>query len=337
MIRPIDFKFTFAIVVSLFWILNPASPVDAHSGHKHDDEPSISLPRVLAKVNGTDILKDDIWLDLKKSLKRIKGRGLPVTSDQEKRAAKQILDKVINRNLLLQKADAMGLSVPSSRVEKKLNSIKSKFSSEKVFLQKLKQRKLTLDSYRTQLQQDLLVGDVLKKEIAPQVQVTDEQLKTYYQNNKKKFLREEQRRASVILIKINPNRPSQREEKARKILDKVQKKLSEGREFADVAREFSRDSLAKRGGDLGYLTQNHMYKPFADRAFKMKVGEVSDVFRSPHGLHLLMLSDIKEGSKGTFEAEKENVREAYIQQEIIKRKKPYLKALRKQAKMKVYF
>ncbi len=330
-------KIIWGFVICLSILLSIPAQVFSHSGHDHEDGPSITLPEVLAQVNGTDIKKEDIWADLKRSVKRYKARGMALTNEQEKIAAKKLLDNEIYFNLLLQKAQEMKISVPTQKVDSQIESIRKKFKSEEAFLKKLESQSLTLETYKKQLADDFLANAVLEKEVGASIEITDEILKNYYEKNKTRFTRPEQRRASVILVKIKGKDEVEAEKKALSIIQNIQAELKKGTGFSDLAKEFSQDSLAKKGGDLGLFTKDHMFKPFAEKAFKLKVGEVTNVFRSKHGLHLLKLTGIVEGSKGGFDAEKENIRKSFLQEEIKKKKKPYLDALRKEAKVKVYF
>ncbi len=330
-------KITWVFIICLSIILSVPAQVFAHAGHDHDDGPSISLPEVLAQVNGRNIKKQDIWEDLKRSVKRYKARGMALTNEQEKIAAKKLLDNEIYFNLLLQKAQGLKIPVPTQKVDNQIESVRKKFKSEEAFLKKLESQSLTLETYKKQLADDFLANAVLEKEVGAHIKITDEILKNYYEKNKKRFTRPEQRRASVILVKIKGKDKTEAEKKALEVIQKIQAELKKGTEFSDLAKEFSQDSLAKKGGDLGLFTKDHMFKPFAEKAFKLKVGDVTDVFRSKHGLHLLKLTGIVEGSKGGFDEEKENIRQSFLQEEIKKKKKPYLDSLRKEAKVKVYF
>ncbi len=307
----------------------------AHSGHKHDDGPSISLPKVLAQVNGADIKKESIWNDLTLRVKKYKNRGMALSREQEKVAAQQLVEKEINRHLLLQKARNLGITVSEDQANQKLVAVKTGFKSEKAFQKKLEKKMMSLNQYKEKLKGDLLVDEVIQKEIRAKIQITDAETQQYFEKNKSKFSTEEQRRASVILIKSDSENGG--EAKAREILEKVQAKIREGMDFGELAQQFSQDTLAKRGGDLGYFTKGRMFAPFSERAFKLKVGEVSDVFPTRHGLQILKVTGKKDASTGTLEGEKENIRKILTDKKTQKQKRAYLKSLRKSAKIKIYF
>ena len=194
---------------------------------------------------------------------------------------------------------------------------------------------MSLNQFKEKLKEDLLVNGVILKEIRAKIKITDSEIGQYFGKNKEQFSTEEQRRASVILIKSNSK--SGGEANARETLAKVQSKIKEGMDFGELAQQFSQDTLAKRGGDLGYFTKNRMFAPFSERAFKLKVGEVSDVFPTQHGLQILKVTGTKSASTGTLKGEKENIRKILTDKKTQKQKRAYLKSLRKNAKVKIYF
>lgn len=327
------FKTLFVLKLIICWAALSASPVGAHSGHDHAVEPTIALPEVLAKVNGADIKKSSIWSALTRTVKRYQQRGIPLTRDQEKVAAKKYLQDQINRNLLLEQANQMGIQVSDSLVQAEIESVRKKFSSEKEFQAELKKRELTFDPYRQELKDDLLIDAVLRRELAEGIKVTDDQVETYFKKNSNRFSSAEQRRARVILIKAG----AKGEREARQTLQKILGKLKKGGDFAELAQLHSQDSLAKRGGDLGFFTKDRMFGPFAKLAFQLKVGGVSEIFRTQHGLQILKVTDKKAAVNGSLETEKESIRKLLVDREIDRRKKPYLEALRKKAQIKIYF
>jgi parvulin-like peptidyl-prolyl isomerase len=335
--RSISLKTLFLLLITIFWAPGTASTVWAHGGHDHEVAPSISLPDVLAKVNKTEIKKSLIWSGLTQTVKRYKSRGIPLTQAQEKVAAKKLLQDQINRHLLLRKASTMGIQVSPGKIDEEVNAVKKQFPSEKEFLKQLKLKEMTLQQYQQELKEDILIDAVFRRELGEGVKVTDQQVEDYFKKNPQQFSSAEQRRASVILIRVNPKAGSAGDRKARQDLQKIVGKLKKGSDFAELAQIHSQDSLGKRGGDLGFFTKDRMFGPFSKLAFKLKVGQVSEIFRTKHGYQILKVTGKKSGKKGTLEDERGNIRKLLIDRAIKTKSHPYLEALRKKADIKIYF
>ena len=104
-----------------------------------------------------------------------------------------------------------------------------------------------------------------------------------------------------------------------------------------MAKQHSQDSLASKGGDLGFFTQKQMLPAFSSRAFKMKVGEVSEVFRTGHGFHVIKVTDRKAGVLSPFAAEKEKIEKFLVNKKISQATRDYIETLKKKAEIKTYF
>ena len=126
--------------------------------------------------------------------------------------------------------------------------------------------------------------------LAAQINVSDADIKSYYEQNAQHYGVAEQRRASHILIAVNKDASdadkAAAKAKAEKLLETLRKNPQE---FAKLAKENSNDpGSAERGGDLGFFNKGMMVKPFEDAAFKLKQGELSDLVPSDYGFHIIL-------------------------------------------------
>lgn len=273
-----------------------ASSVWAHANHKHDEfEPKIKLPETVAMVNGFDIKKDVVLQELKNILRQRGERGKSLSVNEEKAEAKKLIEKEIDRRLLLQKGEALGIKKAP----------------------------------------DLVINQVIEKEIKPQVNVGADEIKRFYEKNKSMFWNEGKARASVILIRTQPDG----DEKAKAKIESLLNQVKGGADFAELAKKHSQDKskLAARGGDLGYFTKKRMLKAFSERAFRLKVGEVSEVFKTRNGYHILKVTDKVPGGQVSLEKVEGKIRERLTKQKIAEKTREYVNTLRTQGKINVYF
>ena len=323
-------------LVSACALISSGTSAFAHSGHTHEEKLRIALPDVVAKVNGEDIRNDDIVRELKQALTNYKKRGMPLSVDQEKSAAKKLINNEIGRALLLQKGKETGAHVTDEMLERKLRQIKSSFKSDAIFEHELKDRKMTLEQYKKELKIDLQMQQVIDREIEPDIKISADEIKAYYEKNQKKFNMDPKARASVILIKAKRGN-AKSEKAAKKKIESILAQIKGGANFAELATKFSQDSLASKGGDLGYFTKNQMFGAFSSRAFDMKVGEVSEAFKTGHGFHLLKLTDLKAGETIPLDEAKERIDKILRATKVGSATRSYVETLKEKADIKTYF
>jgi parvulin-like peptidyl-prolyl isomerase len=318
-------------------LLGLAQVAFAHSGHKHEAGPTISLPEVVATVNKTEIKQEIIIQELKKAISAYKERGLPLSPDQEKTAAKKLIQDEIDRILIKQKGEELGITVSDDEVKAKIKEVRDGFKSDAVFGHTLANQGITLKGYAEQLREDIFLEKVIEQEVGKNVKVEEEEISHFYEENQDRFKTPEKRRASVILIKTPKSKGSEGEAAAKKKLDSIRTQVVNGAEFDDLAQRFSQDSLAKKGGDLGFFTATEMFSPFSSRAFKLKVGDVSEVFKTGHGYHLLKVTDEKPAEIKSLAEAHDEILSIFKRRKTGKATMDYLEELKKSATIKVYF
>lgn len=302
------------------------------------DGPGISLPRVVAKVNKVDIPNTNVLQQLTMFIRQFEARGKSFSPDQQKIVAKKLVETEINAELLLQKGKALGFQITTQMVEKKVRELRSFFPSEQQFQDRLALRNMTLDQYKEELKDTLLVEAVIKQEVEPHAQIEPSELKEYYKNNLPTFFKsEDEMKASVILIKVDPEGGPEADKKAQEKIRSILAEAKSGADFAGLARKYSQDVLVEVGGDLGFFTKKKMLPAFSDRAFKMKVGDISDVFQTEYGYHILKLTDKLPAGYRPFEKVKKGIRAIVKNKKVEEQTKTYIDALRQKADVKTYF
>ena len=165
------------------------------------------------------------------------------------------------------------------------------------------------------LRSKLLMGYELQQEA--KTALTDEALKQTYDEAVKSMSGQEEVRARHILV--------EGEDEAKAILEQ----LKGGADFAKLAKEKSKDPGAAEGGDLGYFTKDQMVPEFADVAFKMYPGQLSNPVKTQFGWHVIKVEDKRTKQPPEFEKVKDQI-EAYLAR---KAQSDFIAKLRQSAKV----
>lgn len=259
----------------------------------------ILIDRIVATVNGQVIT----WSELM-SVVMVEGRiYLADVSEGEKQKRIQELEKpflnnIVEMRLQLQEAQKMGMTVTDAEVEGAIAEIKKKYNlSDEALSESLRTENLTMPEYRKRLGDQILVQKVVNAAVRSRVVVSEKEIQDYYDANKGKFGEQEQMRIRQIFFAA-PQDESQRaavEAKAEAIMQRIRG----GEDFAELAGMVSEDRSGKFGGDLGYISRGSALKEVEDTALSLKVGEVSNPFWSPAGMHIIKLEDRIEGGNHT--------------------------------------
>ena len=148
----------------------------------------------------------------------------------------------------------------------------------------------------------------LLKKKGHDVTVTEADAKADYDKNVARFAREEQVQASHILLKVEPGADAAKTaevEKRAKELAALAK--APGADFAALAKEHSEGPSAPGGGDLGLFEKSKMVPPFANAAWTMKIGEISDPVKTRFGFHVIKVTARKAGGQTPFSEAKDQI------------------------------
>ncbi len=240
---------------------------------------------VMAKVNGYKVLRSEVD---KTYNSQVAGSPQKPTSTEEEALRLNILNQIVYRQLLLQKAEKLGVVAADDEVESKFNQAKAPYTQEQ-FQKQLKDSGLTEEDYKLELRRNLTVEKLLNKEIASKVNISDADIRNYYDQNKSEFnLIEPRYRLATIFVSNQPNgepgRPTDRTQldtQAKKKVTMVLNRLNSGEDFSDLAQKYSDDQdTARSGGTIPPVPESQIKNldPITrDAVQKLKPGQYTDV------------------------------------------------------------
>ena len=156
---------------------------------------------------------------------------------------------------------------------------------------------------------DLAYVAVDRAAMAAALEVSEDDLRSAYEEQKDRYMTPENRRIAHILVSTDDRTI----EEARVIVESIQSQLDAGEAFEAVAQASSDDpGSAAQGGDLGVATRGLFVPSFEEAAFALaETGEISEVVETEFGLHLIKLNELAPSSTKAFEDVQEEVEQQY--------------------------
>lgn len=298
--------------------------------------PKFELKDPLAVVDGSEIKIAEVEKAMSDILAQQGATLDQVPAEMKPQLYRQVLDGVIVERLVTRESSKV--EVTDAAVTQEFERFKARFPNEEEMKAQLAKAGQTPETIRVQIQRFLQQNQWIDGQIAGKADVTDAEAQDFYKANTEQFKTPEQVRASHILVKCaqdaKDDEVKTKRESANKILDRVKK----GEDFGTLAGEVSEDPSAKENkGDLNFFPrEGAMVEPFADAAFKMKKGEVSEApVRSEFGFHIIKVTDRKDAGSMAFEDAKERLLVFLKEQKRKAETGKVLKGLRDNAKVTV--
>jgi peptidyl-prolyl cis-trans isomerase SurA len=198
-----------------------------------------------------------------------------------------ILRELIENEILMRRAEKLGLLATDEEVDRKLNEYKSPYTQEQ-FDARLKEKKISLDDFKRDIRRTLTVDKVLNKEVTSKINITDQDVTSYYNDHKSEFnLIEPQYHLAQIFVTPTPNPQvhtqdkAQNDSDAKKKIQMIMNRLDSGDDFNNLAMNYSEDTeTAGNGGDLGFTPESALRQTdpqTRDTVAKLKPGQYSPI------------------------------------------------------------
>lgn len=289
----------------------------------------------VARVNGEDIGRAEFSKQMERTRARFQRAGRQIAPALEGRLKENLIRKMVEEELIAQKAKAEGITVEAAELDAKLAEHKARFGSDKAFSSFLERTQQSEADVRMDLEKNLLRDKLFAKLLAGQ-EPSEADAKAYYEENKDKYKQKEQITAQHILLKTDKNTPdAQKKEKlaqAKKLLAEAKKS---GADFGELAKKSSEGPTAQRGGDLGTFSRGRMVKEFEDAAFAAKPGDIIGPVETQFGFHIIKVNEKSEEKQRPFEEVKDTILTSLKARQKSKATRDVLEQLRTQAKIEI--
>jgi peptidyl-prolyl cis-trans isomerase SurA len=310
-----------------------AAPVIGETVTKRAPESEETIAdRIVAVVNNDAITLAELQESI--AVFRHENRQGAAASDEE--LGRQFLSRIIDSRLQLQEAERDRVVVEDAELNEEIADRMKRFGAKtpEEFEALVKAQGLTMEAVKKRLRDQLRVSKVIRRKVTLRVSVTDVEVTQYIEENRAKLETGLAYHARHILI-VPLSDTDAGWEAARIRTELVRTQIVEGGDFAELARQNSRDASAKDGGDLGTLRRGELSQEIETQILRLRRGEVSSPYRSPIGYHIFKLE-----SQETLEGEglqrvRQQVREILYRQKYDARMEAWISELKQRAIIEV--
>ena len=213
---------------------------------------------------------------------------------------RQIGDTLVTNAMLVQEAKRRKLKPDAAFVKQQLEQLEQRFANDPNWPDS---RPRVLPILTARIQSEYLRNE-LEKRVRDVPPPSVKQLRKYYAAHPEKFTSPQQIRVATILLRVDPGAPDADWQKANEEAQDLIKRLRAGEDFAELARNYSGDTTAEEGGDMGYLHEGMLPGLPAETVNKLQPGETADPVTLMEGVAIFRLTERKPPELNSFEAVK---------------------------------
>ncbi len=302
------------------------------------------VDRIVASVNDDVITLSELEEQGNTYFQQVKEETPPESHVLAMQRAKmEVLEGLIERTLVAQKAAAMNISVSPAEVDNTYTMMVSKSGlGEEAFLEELRKTGHSKDSYQANLHSQILQSRLVNEDVRSKIVITEKMMHDYYQE---KYMQKDMASGYHLLQmgfvwETSTNSPKDDKDLAAQKADaqkKAQQTLQlakDGQDFKALAKKFSELPTAADGGDIGIFELDDMAPFMRDSVKDLKPGEISEIIETTMAYQFFKLLANLDGNARPFEEVKADIREELYEMKLNNEFDEWVKELKENAVIK---
>lgn len=252
----------------------------------------------------------------------------------EQMSKEQYLDYMIEQKVIEQEVKRQGIMVDALDVERAIDRKRESLGlTEDQFKTALSRQGLTMEVYRDQVRRQLITYRLISQEVQGEVEVTEEEIQAFYQQNPEAFLEPDKYHLRLIYLPfpIGGDTATGAGAVKSRMADLRQSAVA-GKDFAELARLFSSGNTAPQGGDIGWFTLSELDSAMRELVAPLAVGGVSQVLiisqGERRGAYLFYVQEIQKGGLQPLDQVRDAIHDLIFQQKAMERYDLWLERLK---------
>jgi peptidyl-prolyl cis-trans isomerase SurA len=247
----------------------------------------------------------------------------------------EVLQNLIDRVLIVEEFREKEYNLPQTFIENEFDRILIEdFENDRArFLEYLESLGKNVREFRRDLRERIIVSVMRSEKRKSQSQISPERIEQFYNENKINFYVEEAVKLRIVMLRpLADEGPDQMQQ----TIDLVFEKLTNGTDFAEVARQFSQDSRRERGGDWGWIQRSDLKDELSAVAFSLEAGQYSDAVRLGDQIFILYAEDKRDEGIQPINEVRDRIEEILASQLARQAQEQWIERLRREAYIRYY-
>src|SRR5262245_11001609 len=255
---------------------------------------SAVVEQLIAVINGEPYTLSNLTTYAKNKM----GREFPSGDlNQINASDREVLEQFITEKLLEAEVREAGITVTEDEINRYIDQVKksNRLSDEELKIA-LSRDGMTLPGYRASVKAEIEKSEIIDRQVRRKVNISDEDVERYYKLNAKNYRSTERARIRHILLSLAENAPPEKVQSTMAQAKELYDQIAAGEDFAALARQYSDGAGRNDGGEIGWVNRGTLISGIEEVAFqKLKVGQVSEPFRTSMGVHIVKLEGREDG------------------------------------------
>jgi peptidyl-prolyl cis-trans isomerase SurA len=283
----------------------PSSPPPPENTTKYGD----SVDRVVASVDGNPITNFDIENPSPSGPNSPTGANSAAGMDPN-----SALKQLIAQQLVEQEAQKYADRVDEGEVDRFIQQVEDQNHLTDTQLRaQLQAQGSSYEAFRKNAFKQVETMEMVQREVRNKIQVPESEVEAYYKDHPEEFtVNQEKYRLAQILIAIPADAPPDKVATAQKKAAGVRQLAIKGKDFADLASQYSEDDSKTKGGELGEFNPNDLNDEIATAIKQTKPGDIAPLVHTRYGFHIIKVEEHQEAGVQPLAAVKDQIHDKLV-------------------------
>lgn len=275
--------FSAIIAVVMIYAVHPAK-VTAAVDKKN------AINSIVAIVNDNVITLLELDEEIQVIKTQLRQQRAPLPDNEQLK--KQVLERLILMRIQLEMAQQRHLNVDDESLNRAISNVAKGNGMDLMrFRNALESSGINFEDYRERIRNEMIISRLQQRQVLRKINVTDQEVSDFLANRELQDRSSEEYRLQHLLLVVPEAASGETIQKIKSRAEDILAQLKSGADFTKMVIENSDGQQALDGGDLGWRKLAQIPSLFADLITNMKVGDVSDIVRSPSGFHIIRLAE----------------------------------------------